>query len=194
MKNVLLTTALILSYLIQLQASHSPNPSKLIILQDEKSLILNSPTYTNGTEVLSITDANGALIFTDMIESDKKRIKYNLKALTNSTYTISVVTEDVTNIYETEIFNDKIEILKSRAYYRPAIYKLDGKVVLKAELENKEDILISFYDDNNLLVFQQKIEKDHSFVQSFNLDQLPKGDYEVLVTSEHFVEKINVTL
>lgn len=70
------------------------------------------------------------------------------------------------------------------------IHQLIG---VRAELENKEDILISIYSNKNVLVFQQTTEEENSFVQSFNLNQLPKGQYEVFVSSEYFEERIRIT-
>lgn len=194
MKNLFFTAAFILSYLIPIQAGNTANPSRLSVIENEKSMILHSSSPNNPAEALTITDAFGEIIFSHVIESNKKRIKYDLKALPNANYTIRVVDSKITNIYEAEIRNDKIEIVETKSYYRPQIDSVDGKVVVSAELENKEDIQILIYDKSNVLVFEQKIEKEHSFVRSFNLNQLPKGQYEVKLSSEYFNEQIWVTL
>lgn len=177
---------------MQVTASNTPSPSQLTVVQNEKSIIL-SPNYTTEAKI-TITDAYGETIFSDIVESDKKRIKYDLKALSTAQYTIRVYDKQVINVYKTQVYNDKIELVKTKSYYRPTIKNLDGKVVVKAELENKEDIHISIYDEANTLVFQHNIEKEDSFVQSLNLNQLPKGQYKVQVSSEYFVERMNVTL
>jgi len=194
MRNLLLTAAFILTHLLQLHAGNTPSTSKLIVVENEKSMILNSPSYSNGAKVLTITDAFGEIIFSDVVEPNKKRIKYDLNALSTANYTIRVDDDRVTNIYVAEILNNKIEILETKSYYKPTIYNVEGKVVVRAELENKEDVRISIYDENQVLVFVQNIEKEASFVQSFNLDKLPKGQYDVQVSSEYFTDQISITL
>ncbi len=194
MKNLLLTAVMALMYLVQLQASNMPDAAQLVIVQNEKSMILNSTDNAKGEEVITIMDAFGNTIFSDVVEANKKRIKYDLRALSNASYTIKVEDSEVTNIYETAILNDKIEILKARSYYKPTIQNVDGKVVVKAQVENREDIRISIYDNNDLLVFKHDIEKEESFTQALNLNKLPKGQYDVIVSTDYFEEQTTVKL
>ncbi len=194
MKDIMFTAVLVLTSIMQVHAGITAGNSNLEVVRNEKSIILNSASDINETKELTITDAFGRIVFSDVIESNKKRIKYDLSALTNASYTISLVASKVTNIYEAKIDDEKVEILNIKSYFRPAVDNVDGKVLVRAELENKEDIRISIYDKSNVLVFHQNIEKENSFVQSFNLSQLPKGEYNVLVSSEYFNEHIMVTL
>ena len=194
MKNLILTSVFILSYLFQLQAGNAPETSKLIVIQNEKSLILNSTGLSAETKVFKITDAKGDIIFTDIVEKNKQKVKYDLRSLPNDNYNITVDGYNVATVYEAVISDESVMVEEIRTYYRPTIQSLEEKVVVSAALENKENIQISIYDHTNGLVFRHKIEKENNFNLPINLKRLSKGEYEVVVSTEHFIEQSKITL
>lgn len=194
MKNLTLVAAFILSNLFQLQASHVFNAAKLTVVQNEKSIILNSTNQSKETEVLKIADAKGKIIFTDVIEKNKQRVKYVLNTLPSGSYDITVDGSDVVTIYETIISDENLMIVDTRSHYRPSIHTANGRLLVTAAMEKKEDIDVSIYDDANTLVFTYSLEKEKTFTQSFNLEQLPKGDYRATVSTDYFIEHSNISL
>lgn len=194
MRNLTLVTIFILSSLFQLQASHIFSTAKLTVLQNEKSIILNTSNQSKRAEVLKITDAKAKIVFTDVIEKNKQRVKYVLNNLPNGRYDITVNGSDVVTIYQTIITDENVKIVDTRSYYRPSIQTAKEKLLVTAAVDKKEDIHVSIYDHTNKLVFTYSMEKEKTFTQSFNLEQLPKGDYEVTIYTEHFVERSNITL
>ena len=194
MKNLTLVAAFILSGLFQLQASHRFSTAKLTVLQNEKSIILNTSNQSKRAEVLKITDSKAKVVFTDVIEKNKHRVKYVLNNLPNGRYYITVKGSDVFTIYETIISDKNVNIADTKSYYRPSIHPAKEKLSITAAVEKKEEIHVSIYDDSNILVFTYNMEKEKTFTQAFNLEQLPKGDYEVIVSTEYFVEQSNITL
>ena len=194
MKNLTLVAAFILSGLFQLQARHIFSTAKLTVLQNEKSIILNTPNQSKRAEVLKITDAKAQIIFTDVIEKNKQRVKYVLNNLPNGSYDITIDGSDVVTVYETIISDKNVTIVDTKSYYRPSIHTIKEKLFVTAEVEKKEDIRVSIYDDTNVLVFTYNMEKEETFTQSFNLEQLPKGDYRVIVSNDYFIEQSKITL
>lgn len=194
MKNLILVAALILSGLFQLQADNVFRAAKLIALQNEKSIILYTANQSKGTEVLKIADAKGKIVFTDVIEKNKQRVKYVLNTLQKGNYEITLKESEVIAKYEITISDENVKIVDTSSYYRPYIHSENGKLLISAEIEKKEDIKVTIYDQNNELVFMYNLEKDKTFTQSFNLDQLPKGAYSVTVSTDYFFAQGNITL
>jgi len=194
MKKILLTSSFILSYLFQLQAGIAPRAAKLTVIANEKSLVLNAASPLTETEMFRITDAFGKVVFTDQVEKNKQKIKYDLRKLPNGNYKITLGGRDIVSIYEAMITDEKVELTDDTSYYRPTIKNMDGKVLISAALENMEDFRISIYDNTDALVYRYKIEKEKSFSQVFNLEQLPAGEYNVIVNSNYFTEQSKITL
>lgn len=194
MKNLTLVVAFILSGLFQLQANNVFSAAKLTVLQNEKSIILNTADQFKRTEVLKITDARANVVFTDVIEKNKQQVKYVLNKLPNGNYDITVGGSEVVTVYETIISDDNVKIVDTKSYYRPSIHTTIGKLLVTAKVEKKEDVRVSIYDKSNVLVFRYSMEKENPFTQSFNLEHLPKGDYEVTVSTDYFVEQSKITL
>ena len=194
MKNLTLVATLILCCIFQLHASNIDSIAKLTVLQNEKSIILNTSNESIRPEVLKITDAKANIVFTDVIEKNKHRVKYVLNNLPNGSYDITVGGSDVVTVYETIILDENVKIVDTRSYYRPSIHTAKEKLLITTAVEKKEDVHVSIYDDTNVLVFKYSMEKEKTFTQSFNLEQLPKGDYEVIVYTDHFVKQSKITL
>ncbi len=181
-----------LSFLMPTEASKAPNTSTLIFNQNEKSIILNTSNYTQESESVSITDAFDNIVFEDVIERYKHRVKYDLTTLPNGTYTIKVNQSNIITYYEVQITASIVNLLDTKSYYRPSIQQFNNKLIVKAALENKEDVKVRIYDNADDLVYQYHIEKNNSFSQTFNLENLPKGEYYVIVATDHFNEDTKI--
>lgn len=195
MKNLLLVATLMLCSLFDVLASKTPVTSTLTVdQQGKKSVILSCLESSTIIETLKITNELGELIFSDVIESDKKRIKYDLHLLPSGNYTITIVEGEVASVYKAQVLEDGIVIGERETYYRPTMNYDDGKVVVQAKLESKEVFRVSIYDSANRLVYQDEFESEGSFDQSFNLQNLPKGSYEFQVSSGYFETLMSLSL
>jgi hypothetical protein len=80
-------------------------------------------------------------------------------------------------------------------------YTNHSALVLKVHLENPalENVNIQIFNSRNEVIYQQKIGKRISFIGKYNLEQLPDGNYTLLVKSfshtytKSFVMQTSVT-
>lgn len=195
MKNLILVSVLVISTLFNVQANNSPTSATVYTVSGEKSVILNLADIFSQTDLFTITDSNDNIVFTDIVEKYKNNVKYNLRNLPNGEYTINIEGENFTEYYETSITNDQVQILSSQSYFKPVIHNMNTSIVISdANSTSKEDVQVYIYNEDGDLVYDFKDTKIGTYTKKFNLEHLQKGNYNMIVYTDHFTESINISL
>ena len=195
MKNLILVSVLVISTLFNVQANNSPTSATVFTVSGEKSVILNLADIFSQTDLFTITDSNDNIVFTDIVEKYKNNVKYNLRNLPNGEYTINIEGENFTEYYETSITNDQVKIVSSQSYFKPVIHNMNTSIVISdANSTSKEDVQVYIYNEDGDLVYDFKDTKIGTYTKKFNLEHLQKGNYNMIVYTDHFTESINISL
>lgn len=192
MKIPLISIALTIAAVVQGLANNEPKSSTLTASPIEKSLILDVMAST--TKSLSIIDSRGKLIFQDQIEENKQRIKYDVVSLRENTYTINVKGENNIDQYKMIVKKNGLSIEKSGFYYRPTVRVSERKIMINGLSSTSENIKLTIFNEKNDVVFKYKENSSNNYSQVFNLTQLEEGNYNVIVSTDHFSEIISVSL
>ena len=193
MKNLLGTTVFILFSFFQLSANNAPQKAVLDVVINEKSVVLKSTVRTEEMTFI-ITDLFGEKVFIDKIEENKKRVKYDLKALPSGDYIFKIQSDNSIKIYEALISDDKVSLVNSKSFFRPMIQNMVRKVIVTSEHLNDEDIQVSIFDNSDALVYRSNDQNTGAFQKLFNLKELPLGDYTVMVSTDYFSNSTKISL
>jgi len=194
MKNLLLAIAFILTSFFQLSANVVPKTTTLNVVLNEKAVVLNNKIVTDEQKMFTITNQLGTIVFTDVIEENKRRVKYDLKRLPNGNYSIKIGGTASVEIYEATISADDVSIINSKSFFRPTIQNMNHKIIVSSKHLNNEDIQVSIYDNSNTLVYRSNDQKTGAFKKLFNLEQLAEGDYNVVVSTDYFSQESTISL
>jgi hypothetical protein len=194
MKNLILVTAFILASFLQMIASDAPKSATLDVVSNEKSIVLNSSSVTEETKTFTITDQSGAILFTDIIEKNKKRVKYDLKRLPNGDYSIKIAGNNSIEFYQATISDNDVSLTNAKTYFRPAIQQSENNIVVSSINLNDEDLQVSIYDSSHELIYKSNEQRTGNFQKTYNLKQLAEGEYNVIVSTDYFSNSMEISL
>lgn len=194
MKNLILTTGLVLITILQLSANNAPESTSLDVIENEKSVILNLSGLIAGAELFTISDSAGDVVFTDSVEEYEDRVKYNLANLPVGRYTIKVEGAHFVEFHEIMITNKFVEVESVESHFSPTFKAMDEKISVNALFTSEEDIQVTIYNANGDLVYDFSDQKMGSFKKTFNLKHLEKGQYKVIVSTDYFSEVGDISL
>lgn len=194
MKNLIFITAIVLSSIVQLLANSTPQLATLDVVANEKSVVLDLSNIAHETEIFTVIDASGEIVFTEEVTKYKNKVTYNLERLPAGSYSIKLEGNNFVEFYETLITKEEISILETNAYLRPTIQKTNNKVLVNVASKAQEDIQVYIYDQDNQLMFSYSDEKVGDYQKVFNLSNLKKGEYNVILTTEYFSEVSRISL
>lgn len=194
MKNIILTVTFILTSFLQLTARNAPKSSTLNVVKNEKAVVLNYTIITQKQKMFTITNKLGVTIFTDIIEENKKRVKYDLKTLPSGNYSIKIEGNNSVEIYDVIIAPNSVNLINSKSFSRPKLLNMNNKVIVTSDNLNNENIQVSIYDNSKNLVYRFHDQKTGVFKKSFNLEQLAQGNYNIIVSTDYFSQSSKISL
>lgn len=194
MKNLIFITAIVLSSIVQLLANSTPQLATLDVVANEKSVVLDLSNIAHEAEIFTVIDASGEIVFTEEVTKYKNKVTYNLERLPAGSYSIKLEGNNFVEFYETLITKEEISILETNAYLRPTIQKTNNKVLVNVASKAQEDIQVYIYDQDNQLMFSYSDEKVGDYQKVFNLSNLKKGEFNVILTTEYFSEVSRISL
>ncbi|MDX1349014.1 MAG: hypothetical protein R3279_02140 [Putridiphycobacter sp.] len=194
MKNLLLAIVLVFTSSLQIHASTISDKGLLDFVQNQKTIILNLSLINVDVNQITITDADGEIVFNEKVSKYKNGVKYNLSTLPVGTYTILLEGDDIVDTYTTTITEEEV-LFKNREYHtRPNITVLNKAVQIDMHFANSENIHVEIYDLAGELIFDFKDSKQGNFNKIFNLEKLEIGDYKIVVSTEYFSSASTITL
>ncbi|MEO0900436.1 MAG: hypothetical protein AAFY71_28765, partial [Bacteroidota bacterium] len=140
MRVLVLINLVLLISLNSLFAKIDPTTNSLLIPTQEKSIVLQVVGTMGKAESFELIDKRGTLIYSDLIENDKKRIKYNLQQLPDDRYTIKVSGEYLVEIHEISISNGEVKLTDTKTHHRPSIRNLNNRIVVNSLSQSEESI------------------------------------------------------
>lgn len=194
MKNIVLVFVSLFSGALQV-FGFSGGPTSVIELpSNETSIIVNRIGLLSDLKTFTLRDAEGTLVFSDNIESQKNRVKYTLNKLPQDQYTVEITGNHSMEIYEIAITDEKVRLLDTERYFKPTVKVENEKVYVDLLSIYDESLRIKVYNDINEEVYTFSKDGKGSFNKVFNLENLEKGEYNMVISTDHFLDNKNVSL
>ncbi|MFK7972000.1 MAG: hypothetical protein AB8F95_16655 [Bacteroidia bacterium] len=194
MKNLLIAISIVLGSSFQLAASNVYNSQSLDALKNEKSVILDLSGIEAKVERFTITDHAGEEIFSTKVNDCEKRVKYDLSKLPSGKYDIKVEGENFVELHTTVITDEQVVFESVESHFCPNFQEVDDMIMVKAMLLNEENIRMKIYNAEGVLVYEYKDQKSGDFQKTFDLSQLEKGEYDIIVSTDYFSRSSTVSL
>lgn len=194
MKHFFLTIAIALFSTINLMGGIAPVSTSLEVVADEIAIVLNLDNLAAETQKFTITDSNGEIAFTDSVEKYEHNVKYILNDLPIGNYTFQIDGKNYIEYIEANITDDVIDIISTQSYFMPVVLQKEEKVMVNARFTRSEEIKVDIYTLKGDLVYSWEESRIGEFEKVFNLSLLEKGNYDILVSTDHFSKFSRVEL
>jgi len=176
-----ITTVVAFMFIAAISMAKEP---KLILTaySEAKMLVLELENVSNNTYI-KFKDAQENVIYAESISDDLYFKKFNLKKLTDGSYSFETDGEYKSTIYSIKVENNKLIILGKKEIVKPFFREVDSKVFLNLLNLEKKDVMIKIYDEESRLVFEEKVKKDMKVKKVFNFSNAYEGNYTISVMS-----------
>lgn len=194
MKKILLTYAIILSCIYSASAMNNPIRSVFTLLSNEKSFVIDLETFQREEiNYVSLEDKSGEIIFSDYIEPNKQIIKYVLDSFPADVYTIKLNGDYLIEYYTINITEESVTLVDAKTYTSPNVKRQENKIVVENRNDGNTKIGLTIYSDDEIVYSFSESFKG-SYRKVFNLGQLTKGNYRVLVSNDQFTKEVSISL
>lgn len=163
------------------------------VAKKEKTVQLSGFNH-DGVLSISIKDTQGYELFSEQYANAQIRKQYDMSQLPFGTYFIEI--EGETKLFKYQISSRKngFDLLLDRSIvlFKPVIRKA-GKDVFISMLSLENTFLkLRFYDENDRLIYNERLEGSFNLGKKLNLSQLKAGNYRLIMESERktFMEHI----
>lgn len=132
---------------------------------------------------ISIKDKEGLVLYSDMAHSGSNYQKtYDFSQLPNGQYTIEVENEFVIKSAAIDVLASRIIVADENITIHKPIVKINGDFLDLNFLNLKEkNVEFQLYDSSGRMVFSQDLNKDVLVSKRYNISQLPRDSYSVVI-------------
>lgn len=195
MKNLLFTTLLVIVSILQLSANNAPGTSPIQVLKYEKALILDLSSLIAKANSFTVADSNGEIVFSKMLKKYDHAVKFQLENLSTGEYEIQIEGADFMEKYVALVTKEILSVERTESHFRPSVTMMDNKVLVDAFFDKDGDILITIFDaKSGDAVYDFRDQANGNYQKTFNLEQLKKGTYDVVVSTDYYNKSSKVTL
>jgi len=191
MKKQILALALVLSAISVTFANVNPSTTSTLKLSpSETSFIVDLTTFEGEANYVSVTNERRNFSFTDKIESNNQKIKYNLSKLRTGTYTVKIKGDKTVEYYTINLDGYGVSIVEKETYSSPMIIKDTNKIIVQSTNTRLNKLSFSIFDTKGNAIYRKA-----GFSQKvFNLKELDQGEYRILVSDKEFSQELFVSL
>ena len=172
----------LLAIVFTLSASATKIPKMNIVALDNSKALIAAITDAQESAEVSITDKNGRMVYyKESKAAPEFKSIFNLSELEDGNYTVKIKTGNNAAKGELEVHNGDIEVRTIKTEIDP-YFGLDGNLLRVTYLNfEQKNIALHIYKGSQL-VFEHKMGNDFDLQRGFNLAQLEKGKYDILLT------------
>ena len=144
---------------------------------------------------ISIVNDKGEVVYTN--ETEQESMDYNkvfdFSNLENGDYKLSVMVDRLTTERAFKVKNETISVGKEKNMIEPFFAYKNGILKLSYLNFSEEKLNLNFYSQNEL-VYSKEISNEFSIQKGFNLSNLEKGTYSVVLSTEDKSYTYNVNV
>lgn len=153
---------------------------------------------------LLIKDSNGIVIYKELIDKSGMYNKgFDLRALPIGEYYFELDKDVEVQVIPFKVAMNKVEFLKEKEtkYFKPVIRFKDNKILLSRLSFNQKPLEVKvyyedtgYYGSDYLLLHSEKFKDMKIIERVYQIDNLKKGSYKVVVKTEgrEFTESITI--
>jgi hypothetical protein len=186
-------TLVLLALVITIGAGATKIPKMNIVTLDDAKALVVAETDPEVASEISIEDANGNLVYYKEAKATAKfKSVFDLSNLEDGTYTVEVKTGTAAAKREVDIRHGEVVVKALQTAIDP-YFAYDGDMLKVSYLNfDKKNLSLLIYKGSQL-VFQSEIGKDFNVQRGFDVSDLVKGQYSVVLagTGEDFSYRIN---
>ncbi|WP_282056123.1 T9SS type A sorting domain-containing protein [Maribacter luteus] len=162
--------------------------------KESKTLLFKYDNSTTDAE-LRFVDGEGNVIFTESLEDNAEYSKkFNLSTLKAGIYFLEVEDAVKETAYTISIGDTNVAIENRLEKNKPVFSEKEGMVYLNLLNLNKEEVVITVYDDSERTVANEIMENQAIVEKAFNFKIAHKGQYIIKVKkgSDTFYNSIKI--
>jgi len=175
--------------LVVMFATMVSNANEFTYLTKERDSKVTNFTINNLVEgsMLLIKDSNGLILYKELIEQSGDYSKgFDLTSLPDGEYYFEVDKDVDVRIIPFEVIANKVEFKKDEEYkiFKPVVYVKGKNVYVTRMSLIKNPIEIKVYDEDDNMVFSEKIEEATSLGKIYDFSKVKKRNFTVVFKSE----------
>lgn len=172
-KFILLAVALIVNVVAN---AKSPSFVKNV---SSKTFVLDLKQWKNNSIKVSIKNENGAIVYSESIESPKSGRKYNLSKTDDGVYTFIIEDAQKFVFQSVEIDGNAITVNSNTDEIFKPIFKTGTDVWIVQAMNLDKQAQVSILNESGEVVFKETISKP-VVERKYNVAKLERGQFEII--------------
>jgi hypothetical protein len=154
-------------------------------MDDSRKFVLELANITAGATTVSLYDAFGVVLMQENASKDHYGKIINMTDLPSGDYELVITTQNRDIVQPIKLTFEGIEMDTNNrtVYFAPTVLANKTKLDVSFFRGRMTDVQIAIYDQQNILVFEEDFENVIKVERRYNLASLPKGQYNVVVST-----------
>lgn len=184
---------LLLAVALTIGATATKIPKMNIVALDDSKAIIAAEIDPNESSEISIESENGRLVYYKLNKASAEfKSIFDLSQLDDGTYTVEIKTGKASAKRNIKVKDGVVAVTAMKTQIEP-YFSCDGDLLKVSYLNfNQDDVSLLIYNGSKL-VFQSGIGTEFNVQKGFDVSDLVKGDYEVVLagTGEDYSYRIS---
>ncbi|MCB0630364.1 MAG: hypothetical protein R2824_18385 [Saprospiraceae bacterium] len=167
--------------------ANNTNPDiRIATMADARKFTLELTNIDAGATTVTLYDAFGVALLQESVDKNHYGKIFNMSDLPVGDYELVITTNNRDIVQPIELTYEGVEMdtNKRSVYFAPVVLTNKTKLDVSYFRGKMTDVQISIYDQHNGLVFEEDFDNVIKVERRYNLDSLPKGDYNVVVNTD----------
>lgn len=199
LKFVITSVCVLLLFMSNTAVATSVSSFEMLTTPNEKAFMLSVETSGKGRIAIKILNEQDQVVFSKSMKAlSSFQQKYSLKDFEKGNY--SLVIEDVSKIVTQPFTVTDIEVAvnsDSKIFTYKPYFKFNENIESLAVNWMKSDNSVCkliIKDENLNVLFKESVENDSIIHRSYNLSQLPKGTYYIIIKDGNHIYKETIDI
>lgn len=182
MKKVFKISTVVIALVVSLQVNAKGFNSSVEVSKIESTLVNLTVTNFNNNVAIVITNSLGEVMYSESASDGSYSKNYNLEYLAEGDYEITFKGGVQTERTAFSIVNNDVVLGATKVVYNPSVVQKDNLVTINKLLNVATDqFYIALYDAADNLLFQETLTGDLSVGRLYDISQLEKGTYGLVM-------------
>ena len=184
MKNLIKKSVLMAMLMIALVSNASEKSLSLKIISHESKVVELILNNHDGSSEVFIKDKKGFQLYKVLIKDKEFLKKFDLSELPDGEYYFEINSQTKIVTKPFSVASNTLEFSKETIVFKPIVrFKNDIIYLSKFTLHN-ETLDVFLYDDNQHLLYSEKLFGQNNLNRKLNLSNLDSGSYSLVLKSE----------
>ena len=182
----LIKTSLVIVVMFATMVSYA---NEIPLLIKERTKNVTNVTFENVKQgsLLIIKDSNELILYKEFVKKPGTYSKgFDLTALPDGEYYFELDKQVVIIVRPFKVKAKSVEFIKDEQYkiFKPVVYVRGDYAYISRMSLVKEPIQINVYDEEDSLIYSEKIEEAKSLKRIYNFSKSEEGNYTIVFKSE----------